>query len=122
MHIYNMYTFTDDIDVGFNGVDTIFAKTKHALQQGLGGIMIWEVGQDCRLSPVTHGDTTHVRTCPGEEPKKGEEDESSLLVAISKAARAEGRTLMFVHDKSPGVNGKGGVEGVGEQHSEHAEL
>jgi GH18 family chitinase len=34
------------------------------LQAGLGGIMIWEVGQDCRVHPVTHGQDTHVSTCP----------------------------------------------------------
>ena len=40
--------------------------------------MIWEVGQDCRLVPVTHGQTTHVRTCPGEG------DANSLLVAVRR--------------------------------------
>ncbi|CAE7503711.1 unnamed protein product [Symbiodinium sp. CCMP2456] len=38
--------------IGFNGVDTIREKTLYALKQGLGGVMIWEVGQDCRLVPV----------------------------------------------------------------------
>ena len=38
------------------------------------------MGQDCRLEPeVTHGDTTHVRTCPGEG------DDSSLLAAVQRA-------------------------------------
>ena len=31
-----------------------------------------QVGQDCRLLPVRHGDTTHRRTCP--------RDKSSLLL------------------------------------------
>ena len=39
--------------------------------------MIWEVGQDCRVQAVTHGETIHVKTCP-----RGED--SSLLVAISR--------------------------------------
>jgi hypothetical protein len=26
--------------------------------------MIWEVGQDCRIYPVTHGGQTHKTTCP----------------------------------------------------------
>ncbi len=38
-----------------------------------GGVMIWEVGQDCRVAPVTHGATTHPATCPGGE-------DASLLV------------------------------------------
>lgn len=70
--------------IGFNGVKTIEEKTRYALDKGLGGVMIWEVGQDCRLVPVQHGETTHVRTCPN--------DKSSLLLAISRAAAAAGRT------------------------------
>jgi len=31
---------------GFNGLPTIRAKTRWAREQGLGGIMVWEVGQD----------------------------------------------------------------------------
>ena len=46
----------------------------------LAGVMIWEVGQDCRLEPVTHGATTHVRTCPA--------DDSSLLRAIDRCVCA----------------------------------
>ena len=30
----------------FNGVKTIQAKTRHAVDNGLGGVMIWELGQD----------------------------------------------------------------------------
>ena len=56
-------------------------KTELALSAGLGGVMIWEVGQDCRLKPTggkeTHGDTEHPRTCMS--------DEASLLLAISRA-------------------------------------
>ena len=69
--------------VGFNGVTTIGVKTRLALRERLGGVMIWEVGQDCRLAPVTHGDTTHVATCPDGE-------ESSLLIAISRAIARHG--------------------------------
>jgi len=32
--------------VYFNGIETIRAKTRYALQNKLGGIMIWELGQD----------------------------------------------------------------------------
>merc|ERR1712232_981989 len=63
--------------IGFNGVSTIGQKTRYALEKSIGGLMIWEVGQDCRLVPVTHGETTHVRTCPS--------DDSSLLLAITRA-------------------------------------
>ena len=75
--------------IGFNGVATITEKTRRAARAKLGGVMIWEVGQDCRLAPVTHGDTTHVQTCPDRD--------ASLLVAIANgialergAAAAEG--------------------------------
>merc|ERR1712216_470934 len=50
--------------ISFNGPQTIADKTRVALEAGIAGVMIWEVGQDCRLVPVTHGQKTHVRTCP----------------------------------------------------------
>lgn len=64
-------------DEYFNGVDTIQRKTRLAYDKGIGGVMIWEVGQDCRVNPVTRSGTTHVQTCPN-----GRED--SLLYAISR--------------------------------------
>ena len=51
-----------------------------AFNEGVGGVMIWEVGQDCRVVPVKRGDTVHVKTCP-------EGEESSLLSAITKAKK-----------------------------------
>jgi GH18 family chitinase len=30
----------------FNGINTIQKKTRYAVDQGIGGVMIWEVGQD----------------------------------------------------------------------------
>ena len=69
-------------DVFFNGVATIRRKVRHALDAGAGGVMVWEVGQDCRLAPTVHGDTTHVATCP-------HGDDSSLIVAITREV-AEG--------------------------------
>lgn len=32
----------------FNGINTIQRKTRYAMEQGLGGIMIWELGQDAK--------------------------------------------------------------------------
>ncbi len=61
--------------IGFNNKETITKKVSSALQLSLGGIMIWEVGQDCRLAPVTRNGATHVRTCP--------RSSDSLLVAIA---------------------------------------
>mmetsp|Transcript_23123 Transcript_23123/g.58996 ORF Transcript_23123/g.58996 Transcript_23123/m.58996 type:complete len:349 (+) Transcript_23123:58-1104(+) len=61
----------------FNGPDLIERKTRHAASLGLGGVMIWEVGQDCRVHSVVHGDTTHGVTCPNGEP-------SALLTAIRR--------------------------------------
>ena len=49
--------------------------------------MIWEVGQDCRLEPVTRRGTTHVRTCPGAAG-----DRSPSLLAAITSARLEGDT------------------------------
>lgn len=72
--------------IGFNGVEMIERKTRYAIEQGTGGVMIWEAGQDCRLVPVTHGDKTHVRTCPS--------DDSSLLLAITRAREAAGVARM----------------------------
>jgi len=68
--------------IGFNGVTTIEKKTRYALDNAIAGVMIWEVGQDCRLVPVKHGETVHVRTCP--------RDESSLLKAITRAREKAG--------------------------------
>merc|ERR1719443_1269065 len=68
--------------IGFNGVKTIEEKTRYALENGIAGVMIWEVGQDCRLVPVVHGKDTHARTCPT--------DDSSLLLAITRATAAAG--------------------------------
>eukprot|EP00293_Proteomonas_sulcata_P000171 CAMPEP_0184323560 /NCGR_PEP_ID=MMETSP1049-20130417/130974_1 /TAXON_ID=77928 /ORGANISM="Proteomonas sulcata, Strain CCMP704" /LENGTH=86 /DNA_ID=CAMNT_0026645107 /DNA_START=1 /DNA_END=257 /DNA_ORIENTATION=+ len=42
---------TDEIDEHyFNGYKMIQKKTRYALQNGLGGVMIWEVGQDIHPS------------------------------------------------------------------------
>jgi len=67
------------VGVGFNGRSTIGWKVGRALEAGLGGVMVWEVGQDCRVHPVTRGDTVHVTTCP-----QGEQ--SSLLAQITATA------------------------------------
>lgn len=102
--------------LGFNGVTTIEKRTRYAASKigelmstvmevsasnlklsstaapsanvKLGGVMIWEVGQDCRLVPTIHADgSSHVRTCPGNG------DDASLLVAITKARETMGRKL-----------------------------
>ena len=62
----------------FNGPGTIAKKVQLARSLGLGGVMIWEVGQDCRRNAVVHGETTHAVTCP-----QGEE--SSLLASLKEA-------------------------------------
>ena len=71
--------------IAFNGRDTIAAKTRLALDSGLGGVMVWEAGQDCRLVEVVRGKDKHVVTCPSGR-------ESSLLAAIQDvlAERAVG--------------------------------
>ena len=59
----------------FNSPALITRKTRLAAELGLGGVMIWEVGQDCRVKQVTHGETTHGVTCPDGES-------SALLTAV----------------------------------------
>lgn len=61
--------------VGFNGRDLIAAKTRLAMNE-VGGIMIWEVGQDCRQVAVTRDGATHSVTCPFGR-------NSSLLAAVA---------------------------------------
>ncbi len=61
----------------FNGPELIERKVKLALELGLGGVMVWEVGQDCRQNLVAHGDSRHEVTCPDGES-------SALLTAIRR--------------------------------------
>jgi len=75
----------DGVGVGFNGKKTLGWKVKEALRGRLGGVMIWEVGQDCRVNPVKRGDTVHVATCPNGE-------DSSLLAHISKVTKRSSTT------------------------------
>lgn len=88
------------VEIGFNGVRTIEEKTRYALERGIAGVMIWEVGQDCRLEPVTHGEDTHVRTCPA--------DDASLLLAISRSIEAAGRVRARKPGWSPPAGARGG--------------
>ena len=69
--------------VHFNGRATIEAKVREARELGLGGVMVWEAGQDCRMVAVKRGGDTHKVTCPNGE-------QSSLLVAMKAAAAAAG--------------------------------
>ena len=55
----------------------ITKKTMLAIESGC-GIMIWEVGQDCRLETVNRKGKQHTVTCPN-----GESD--SLLYAVRMA-------------------------------------
>ena len=86
--------------VAFNGIDTIRAKTRIAIDEGIGGVMIWEVGQDCRLAPVTRGGQTHVQTCPAGP-------DSSLLVAIDRELKGQSAS---VGTGSTGSSGDGNSE------------
>jgi chitinase len=67
----------DKIMISFNGKETIRRKTEYALNSGAGGVMIWEVGQDCRVKAVTRWEQTHQVTCPDGE-------DSSLLMTMKK--------------------------------------
>jgi chitinase len=84
-----LHPIADDVDEGegyyFNGPKLIRRKTALARQLGLGGVMIWEVGQDCRMHEVTHGETTHAVTCPDGE-------RSSLLDALRSELQSGGQS------------------------------
>jgi len=84
--------------IGFNGMRTISRKTKYAIKHGIGGVMIWEVGQDCRVNPVTHGTTTHVTTC-------AEGENSSLLAGIHRTLHAADLPLSFAIDSEEAIQG-----------------
>lgn len=91
------YHFPSGASIGFNGIDTIQKKVKYALDKGAGGVMIWEVGQDCRLAEVIRGGKTHVVTCP-EGPK------SSLLVAMQQVIAGAERGLSETKGRTTTVN------------------
>ena len=59
-----------------NGPSLIERKAKLARELGMGGVMIWEVGQDCRTEAVSRLGKTHVVTCPRAN--------SSLLAAVRR--------------------------------------
>ena len=60
----------------YNDVEMIKQKTQLAKHHGLGGMMIWEVGQDCRVQAHTRDGVFHKTTCPRKHA-------SSLMVAIA---------------------------------------
>ena len=75
----------------FNGRQLIARKTTKGIEQNIGGVMIWEVAQDCRIAPVNHIDGSgHVQTCP-----RGEK--SSLLGAIDKVVVEAKRKMNTIH-------------------------
>eukprot|EP00943_MAST-04B_sp_MAST-4B-sp1_P004674 g4674.t1 len=64
--------------IGFNSVEMIGKKTQYAINKNIGGVMIWEIGQDCRMKEVKElNGNVHVETC------RGNAAENSLHVAIS---------------------------------------
>ena len=67
--------------IAFNGPASIASKTALAAREGLGGVMVWEAGQDCRQEAVTRDGRTHGVTCP-------QGARSSLLVAMRAAGAA----------------------------------
>lgn len=56
---------------------------KLAVRSGLGGVMVWEGGHDCRMDSVERDGKVHVVTCPNGK-------ESSLFVSISRAIEKAG--------------------------------
>jgi GH18 family chitinase len=83
--VQNNHPLVNDIDevksrngfIGFNNIKTIENKVRFSYKSNLGGVMIWEVGQDCRIESVFRHGTKHEVTCPNGE-------KSSLLTSISR--------------------------------------
>ena len=72
------------LDIGFNSVVTIEEKTKYAIKKRIGGVMIWEIGQDCRIKEVKEKNgNVHIETCKGNAPA------NSLHFAISRGRGKE---------------------------------
>ena len=67
----------------YNDVHMIERKGKLARTEHLGGVMIWEAGQDCRGEAVTRNGRTHVVTCP--------KPNDSLLLALVKGLKGEAK-------------------------------
>ena len=94
--------------IAFNGAASIAAKTALAAREGLGGVMVWEAGQDCRQAAVQRDGRTHGVTCP-------QGAASSLLVAMRRAGPAAGAG-------GGGAGGGAGGGGSGELEGEGGDL
>ena len=70
--------------ISFNGRATLAEKVRRAVAAGLGGVMIWEAGQDCRVHSVARRGKVHGKTC-----QRGYDD--SLLAALVGAVRECGQ-------------------------------
>ncbi len=87
----------------FNNRAVMARKGALARELGLGGVMIWEVGQDCRIAPVTRGGATHARTCACSAAGDREAE-----VAAPPAADGACYRSSLVHALSTGLAGEGG--------------
>jgi len=67
----------DESFIGFNNKATIIKKVRLSLQLELAGVMIWEVGQDCRITATIRNGQTHPMTCA--------QASDSLLYTITNA-------------------------------------
>ena len=92
----------------FNGPATVTRKTEMALDAGARGVMIWEVGQDCRLGEVARHGVVHAATCAGDPERY------SLLHAISRGLAARGARLERYWQAGDERGGGGGAGGVGQ--------
>lgn len=73
----------------FNNVNTIERKTKDAIAARLGGVMVWEVGQDCasyKDGPCNPHNTAH-------EVAPARFESRSLLAAVGRAVRKQRSVL-----------------------------
>jgi GH18 family chitinase len=76
----------------FNNVNTVERKTKDAITARLGGVMVWEVGQDCasyKDGPCSPHNTAH----EGIDVATAMFESRSLLAAVGRAVRKQRSVL-----------------------------
>ncbi|CAD7962413.1 unnamed protein product [Amoebophrya sp. A25] len=78
----------DKVVYGYNGPRMIERKVKLAWEKGLGGVMVWEAGQDCRAELLEKKSGAkiekHVATCDHLSSTEKSEAAFSLSYAITK--------------------------------------
>lgn len=106
--IQQMYHPGPEIDqvagIYFNGIETIRRKTQYAVDTGLGGIMIWELGQDTNdetslLQAIDRQrDYNQIPPPPDGIIARMEENGTALKIEFEELAAAAGYRLIYGSD------------------------